>query len=57
MWRETGRLLTEYGFRLCDEAPRRKVAPTGNQGSPQADARDARASSKFGPQFYFFTEF
>jgi len=27
------------------------------QGPPQADARDASASSKFGPQFYFFTEF
>jgi len=26
-------------------------------GAPQADARNARASSKFGPQFYFFTEF
>jgi len=28
-----------------------------NRGRPQADARDARASSKFGPQFYFITEF
>jgi len=29
----------------------------GNQGRPQADARDPRASSKFGPQFYFLLNF
>ena len=26
------------------------------QGRPQADARDSRAYSKFGPQFYFFNQ-
>ena len=28
-----------------------------NQGRPQADARDARASTKFGQQFYFLLKY